>query len=101
MDVAFNSLDNINSFFEDAKVMIDQIVDVESEKKQASTYYEELLNLQLEMEGLPLANTGNKTIVRLTGLDPPSWNGIKADLYTWKREFIHIMEEARITDELT
>ena len=39
--------------------------------------------------------------VRLTALDPPSWNGVKADFCTWKRKFIHIMEEARISNELT
>ena len=39
--------------------------------------------------------------VRLTALDPPSWNGVKADFYTWKKKFVHIMEEARISSELT
>ena len=117
MDAAFNSLDNLNSFFENAELMKDEKVDVESEQKQASSYYEELLNLQLEMEELhaafqltqtsntpavqPVTNTVAKPVVRLTALNPPSWNGIKADFYTWKRKFIHIMEEARILDELT
>ena len=39
--------------------------------------------------------------VRVTALEPPSWSGKKADFYTWQRKFIHIMDEAQISDELT
>ena len=62
MDVAFNSLDNLNSFFEDAEVMKDEKVDVESEKKQASSYYEELRNFQLEKGCMPHFNRHKRQI---------------------------------------
>ena len=39
--------------------------------------------------------------VRLTALEPPSWNGVRADFYTWQKKFIHIMDEAKVMDELT
>ena len=39
--------------------------------------------------------------VRVTALEPPSWSGKKADFYTWQKKFIHIMDEAKISDELT
>ena len=48
----------------------------------------------------PTIETARPT-VRLTALTPPSWNGTRADFYTWQRKFVHIMDEAKITDELT
>ena len=42
-----------------------------------------------------------KSIIRLTALEPPCWNGLKEDFYTWKKKFTHIMAEAQISDDLT
>ena len=47
------------------------------------------------------SSSSSKPTVRLTALEPPSWNGNKADFYTWQKKFVHIMSEAKIVDELT
>ena len=119
LDAAFNSPDKFGSLLEDTELITREKIELETESKHANSCYEELLGLQLEMEELfatfqsnqistpahrlspPTPSITDKPIVRLTALDPPSWNGIKADFYTWKRKFIHIMEEAKIVDELT
>ena len=103
----------------------DETVDVEKETTELLGYYEKLLCEQNEIEGKyvefkgkvrlseskvtthPLTTdrdiitTERKALVRLTALKPPSWNGVKADFYTWKKKFIHIMSEAKMCDDLT
>ena len=119
LDATFNSLDKLGSLLEDTELITREKIELETESKDANSCYKELLGLQLEMKELfatfqsshistpahrlspPTPSITDKPIVRLTALDPPSWNGIKADFYTWKRKFIHIMEEAKIVDELT
>ena len=91
--------------------------DLESVEK----YYEETLAEQFKVESryanfmeiydrdhemnrtsmLPRVQRTTKPTIRLTALDPPAWNGIKSDFYTWRRKFTHIMAEVDVTDELT
>ncbi|CAB3986199.1 Hypothetical predicted protein [Paramuricea clavata] len=39
------------------------------------------------------------TPLKLIGLDPPSWDGQKANFYMWKDMFTHTMSQARMSDD--
>ena len=96
------------------------VTDVDKERSVIMDYYERVFSEQNEIESqyvafkcscsqkststVPAAGPSQVLVtpaVRLTALSPPSWNGAKADFCTWKRKFVHIMKEARVTDELT
>ena len=94
-------------------------VDVAKEIETLNEYYDTLISEQTKIEtdfvlfkekheiSQPVVSpsvqspTFTKPLVKLTALKPPSWSGVKADFYTWKRKFIHIMQEAQISDDLT
>ena len=123
-------LDSLLSALDDAITLLDGIdssdtgVDVDKEAKELNDCYDSLLAEQCEIErqyvevktsaasisvSTPTSHTvsGSQTSsstrpnVRVTALEPPSWSGKKADFYTWQKKFIHIMDEAKISDELT
>ena len=119
-DALFKCLDGIIMQLEDTSAMEQETIEVESESKAIMEYYDELITKHSEIEthyvtyrqtyaqNEPTATVQPTTVkdskkptVRLIALQPPSWNGVKADFYTWKRKFIHIMEEARVSEELT
>ena len=118
IDAAFSALDKTTLLLGDDELMLSEQVNVDVEKENIDAYHEELLKINFEVtelyamvqesfdepssqHALLPTRTLEKPIVKLTALDPPSWNGIKAEFYTWKRKFVHIMEEAKILDELT
>ena len=106
-------------------------IDVDKELTEINTYYDKLLDEQCTIESnfvamknsmtpqqttTPTATTITTTTAasaispatpskqpnnRLAAMDPPVWNGSKADFYTWQRKFLHIMEEAYVRDEMT
>ena len=120
LDAVFNSADQLILLLETSDSAATEATG--TELGEITTFYEKLLNDQCVIETkyvefrqgytttMPISPTihvNPQTIgtarptVRLTPLTPPSWNGICADFYTWQRKFVHIMDEARITDELT
>ena len=124
MDALFNSADSIITLLESFdSAATDGRLDINRELIEMTQYYEKSLTEQCDIESKyvefkesctasshPTTHMSqstsrsiesNRPSVRLTALEPPSWNGTKADFYTWQRKFIHIMEEARINDELT
>ena len=123
LDALFTSADNVISSLESSSADPENTVDIQKELDEINGQYDNLLSQQCDIEAtyvnfkescvanvpdhipkispLPLTSRSSNSNVRLTALEPPSWNGIKADFYTWKRKFIHIMEEARLHDELT
>ena len=123
MESLFNSTENMITLFEETEFTADDNVDVTKELETYNQYYDSLISEKTKMETvyaklkedmgnvttqnvqISLATATNrfndKPTVRLTALSPPSWNGIKADFYTWKQKFIHIMSEAKVFDELT
>ncbi len=112
LDVCTAALDNDESVADDAK---------ETEHKELLDYHELVLSEQNSAETLysnfnakivdkapavvvppaPPPLLTNKPTVKLTSLSPPKWNGVKADFYTWKKKFQHIMGEANVLDEMT
>ena len=85
----------------------------EKENEELLGYYVKLLEEQHTVEiqyatfkaGSTLVQTvpiaERKSTVKLTALSPPVWSGVKADFYTWKKKFEHIMKEAKIDDPMT
>lgn len=83
-------------------------IDTGKEYHDLLAYQEILSNEQCEVEKLyakfkesnpilpntPIQSEESRANACLTALDPSSWNGIKADFYTWQIKFIHIMKEA-------
>ena len=86
--------------------------DVSKELESVKEYYETVLVGQCKVETvyssfrethdnveIPLTRTlptvppNSRATVRLTALEPPSWNGTKADFYTWKRKFVHTWQK--------
>ena len=113
-----NSMENAMSLLEDKTAADLEGIDTEKEYNELFAYQEKLLEEQCEIEKMfaqfkaskpssvssPVAShhvEEHRATVRLTSLDPPSWNGTKADFYTWQKKFIHIMHEAKVTSELT
>ena len=102
-------------------------IEVQKELSDINTYHEKLLDEQCVIESTfvtmkdnvtpkqttqPTATAATTTAVssaaqsrqpkvRLVAMDPPVWNGHKADFYTWQRKFLHIMGEAHVQDEMT
>ena len=130
VDALLAAVDRTNSVLEEAETMEAEKVDVESETQELLAYHEKVLTELNEIEklfvdfqvsyesrndgrntrfqdgrssatSLPTSSPTTRPSVRLTALDPPGWSGIKADFYTWKKKFIHIMHEANISSELT
>ena len=98
----------------------DADVDTEAENKEIETYLESLINERSKIESsfvefqtkhkstevatetvAPSPTTDTKPRVRVASISVPPWNGNKADFYTWKQKFLHIMKEAGLTDDLT
>ena len=120
LDAVFNSADQLILLLETSDSAATEATG--TELGEITTFYEKLLNDQCVIEtkyvefrhgyttttpisptihvNPPTIGTARPT-VRLTALTPPSWNGIRADFYTWQRKFVHIMDEAKITDVLT
>ena len=122
MDSLFNSTEPMISLFEETEFTADDNVDVTAELETYNRYYDSLISEKTKMETryakhkedmksvtgereqVSLNTTirsNDKPTVKLTALSPPSWNGVKADFYTWKQKFMHIMYEAKVSDELT
>ena len=125
LDSLFTALDDAILLLDDVDPS-DTTIDVDKETKDLNDYYDSLLAEQCQIEtdfverkmasasiSMPSltaptevgpasqVSSSTRPSVRVTALDPPSWNGKKADFYTWQRKFIHIMDEAKISDELT
>ena len=95
----------------------DTEVDVGKETNEIETYLNTLITERGEVESSfvelqikqtvvtetlePSSNTDTKPRVRISPISPPTWNGNKADFYSWKEKFVHIMTEAGINDDLT
>ena len=98
----------------------DKNIDVDAENKEVETYMETLINERSKIESsfvelqtkykstevvaetvAPAPKTDTKPRVRVASISVPPWNGNKADFYTWKQKFLHIMKEAGYTDDLT
>jgi hypothetical protein len=62
-------------------------------------YTEALLGVQAKLTELCTKTQTGVTPLKLTGLDPPSWDGQKANFYTWKDMFTHTMSQARMSDD--
>ena len=87
----------------------------EKENEELLAYYEKLLEEQNVVESgyavfkskhTETSVTVNrperdKPTLKLTALTPPAWNGVKADFFTWKKKFEHIMNEAKVHDSMT
>ena len=123
LDALFTSADNLITLLESYDSTSETTIDVEKELHEINKYYETVLSGQCDIESQyvtfkesctahtqvsptvstssPSTSTSSTPTVRLTALHPPSWNGVKADFYTWQRKFTHIMEEAKLNDELT
>ena len=123
-DSLLMSLEKAMNLLEDKNAMTTEQIDTEKEDQELMDYYDKVLGEQCDIEQLyatfrsklreekeavppapapapaPAPTTYHPT-VRLTSIDPPPWNGIKADFSTWKNKFTHIMSEARILSELT
>ena len=129
LDACITSSDQIIYMLEgmDLKETTENI-DVDKELSEITTYYDKLLDEQCTIESTFVAMKNNITPqqtttptattttaaaavspaapskqpnIRLAAMDPPVWNGSKADFYTWQRKFLHIMEEAHVRDEMT
>ena len=97
---------------------------IEEERVRTEEYHKQLLKLQFQIETDFVKFNSNyeasndvsivsqvsahskisdspKPNIRLTALEPPCWNGLKADFYTWEKKFTHIMAESQISDDLT
>ena len=131
LDTLLNSLDHVisliesqdttNSLVENLEDTSKVLPDTDKETQDLNAYHEYLVVQQHDIEAryvrfresmdnttrttesVPrsLLTVPSNSKVRLTALNPPSWNGAKADFYTWQRKFIHIMAEAKLNDELT
>ena len=119
MDSLYSSVGDTLSLLEGGSFSSDNTVDVAKETESLSEYFDSLITEQTKIETcygrirskqensqpkleIPAQSpTISKPVVKLTALKPPSWNGVKADFYTWKRKFVHIMQEAHISDDLT
>ena len=58
-----------------------------------------LVGVQNKLVELCSKTHTEETPLKLTGLEPPSWDDKKANLYRWKEMFIHTMAQARIKDD--
>ena len=58
-----------------------------------------LVGVQNKLVELCSKTHTEETPLKLTGLEPPSWDDKKASLYRWKEMFIHTMAQARIKDD--
>ena len=119
MESVFSSSERLMSSIQGEDFTGEQ-ADVMKELESVNEYYETVLSEQCKVETLyssfrdkydraetfltrtlPTVPQNSKPTVRVTALEPSAWNGAKADFYTWKRKFVHIMAEANIVDELT
>ena len=119
MDTLFNETETMIAFLEEGKFEDGEEVDIENELDTVNQFFDRLISEQTEVETsyaifkekFAKHNSINRepmfpsvpvdrATVKLTALAPPTWNGIKADFYTWKRKFEHIMHEAKVSDEL-
>ena len=127
LDSLFTSTEAITTFLEEGKFEEGSTVDVAKELEDINTFHDTLIDEQAKIEtsygnfkeALMKSVTNNtasvptatptptpstptsRPTVKLKALDPPAWNGVKADFYTWKNKFEHIMTEAQVSDELT
>ena len=117
-----NSIERLFAALMNEGILSEQVI--EEESVRIEEYHKQLLKLQCQIEtdfvkfnsNYEASDDGSivsqasahskisdspKPILRLTALEPPCWNGLKADFYTWKKKFTHIMAEAQISDDLT
>ena len=117
-----NSIERLFTALMNEGILSEQVI--EEERVRIEEYHKQLLKLQCQIEtdfvkfnsNYEASNDGSivpqvsahpkisdspKPIIRLTALEPPCWNGLKAEFYTWKNKFVHIMAEAQISDDLT
>ena len=128
LESLFTSTETVTTFLEEGKFEDGATVDATKELTEINVFHDELIDQQAKVElaygkfkeahmkhiieqNIHHATTiipptvsapGNtRPTIKLKALDPPTWNGIKADFYTWKSKFEHIMNEAPVSDELT
>ena len=129
LDSLITSTETLTTFLEEGKFDVGSNIDATKELNEINTFHDTLIDEQAKVEvaygafkekqktDVPNGNTNTTTsasntthlhptlsarpTVKLKALDPPAWNGVKADFYTWKNKFQHIMNEAQVSDELT
>jgi hypothetical protein len=62
-------------------------------------YTEALVGVQTKLTELCTKTQTGVTPLKLTGLDPSSLDGQKANFYMWKDMFTHTMSQARMSDD--
>ena len=60
---------------------------------------EALVGVQSKLGELCKKTHTGRAPLKLTGLEPPSWDGKKANFYTWKEMFTHTMAQACMMDD--
>ena len=126
LESLLTSTETLTAFLEEGKFEEGSTVDATKELDEINTYHDQLIDEQTKVElaygefkakqntkqntttpttsttsHAPHAPPSTRPTVKLKALDPPAWNGVKADFYTWKNKFEHIMNEAQVSDELT
>ena len=122
LDSLFTSTDTLTTFLEEGEFEEGSTVDATKELTDINAFHDTLIDEQAKIETAygkfkeaHMKSVTNNTTpessttptstyrptVKLKALDPPAWNGVKADFYTWKNKFEHIMTEAQVSDQLT
>ena len=58
-----------------------------------------LVGVQSKLSELCIQTQTGVAPLKLTGLDPPLWDGQKANFYMWKDMFIHTMSQAQVNND--